>query len=81
VCDWPDGEILLGMFSLEAAGIRAKSGMRILVLGGTRCLDHAVVDAAAVRDWSVTVFSRGASRLAPELRVGDGPGGLDFTQH
>lgn len=55
--------------------------MRILVLGGTRFLGRAMVEAALARGHEVTLFNRGQS--APDLyptldrRVGDRDGGLE----
>jgi 2'-hydroxyisoflavone reductase len=35
--------------------------MRLVVLGGTRFVGHAVVDAALGHGWEVTTFNRGLS--------------------
>ena len=39
----------------EAAGAKKK----LLILGGTRFLGPALVDAALAKGWSVTLFNRG----------------------
>ncbi|MCW2505919.1 MAG: NAD-dependent epimerase, partial [Actinomycetia bacterium] len=39
--------------------------MRLLVLGGTRFLGRAVVDAALARGWQVTTLTRGESGAPP----------------
>lgn len=48
---------------------------RLLILGGTRFLGPAVVEAAQARGWEITLFNRGRTNphLFPELdkRVGD----------
>jgi 2'-hydroxyisoflavone reductase len=62
----------LASASARPAGSEPK---RLLVLGGTRFLGPAVVDAALARGWEVTLFNRGRSNphLYPELEklVGD----------
>jgi 2'-hydroxyisoflavone reductase len=54
--------------------------VRVLVLGGTRFLGRAVVEAALARGDEVTLFTRGSTRptLFPEAehRVGDRDGNL-----
>jgi 2'-hydroxyisoflavone reductase len=69
---------------IEPAKPQAPKGPRtMLVLGGTRFLGPAVVDAALAQGWKVTLFNRGKSapHLYPELekligdrdpKVGDG---------
>ncbi len=39
----------------------AKSGKRLLILGGTRFLGPALVEAAMTKNWSITLFNRGKS--------------------
>jgi 2'-hydroxyisoflavone reductase len=52
--------------------------MRLLVLGGTRFVGHAVAEAAIRQGWAVTVFNRGISgEAAPGARVAHG----DRTHH
>lgn len=57
------------------------SAMEILVLGGTRFVGRAIVEVAAAREHSVTLFHRGRSGadLFPDLEhvIGDRDGGLD----
>jgi 2'-hydroxyisoflavone reductase len=66
-----------GAAAQDAATPRAASDdpKTLLVLGGTRFLGPAVVDAALARGWKVTLFNRGRSNphLYPELEklVGD----------
>jgi 2'-hydroxyisoflavone reductase len=55
--------------------------MRILMIGGTRFLGRALVDAALAAGHDVTVFHRGRSPLPPYARevehvIGDRDGGL-----
>lgn len=62
--------------SLPAAtASRSGAGKRLLVLGGTRFLGPAIVDAALERGFEVTLFNRGVSNphLYPDLEklVGD----------
>ena len=47
------------------AGIREDLGVRLLVLGGTAFVGHAIVRAALSRGWSVTTFNRGRTGLDP----------------
>ena len=53
----------------------AKNGKRILILGGTRFLGPAIVEAALAEGFEVTLFNRGKSNpdLFPDLetRIGD----------
>jgi 2'-hydroxyisoflavone reductase len=55
--------------------------MRLLILGGTRFLGRAIVDAAIGKGHEVTLFNRGQSNpeLYPQLErlTGDRDGGLD----
>ncbi|XGU21624.1 NAD-dependent epimerase/dehydratase family protein [Rhodococcus sp. 3Y1] len=39
--------------------------MKLLMLGGTRFLGHALVDAALARGWEVTVLHRGLTGAPP----------------
>jgi 2'-hydroxyisoflavone reductase len=54
--------------------------MRLLMLGGTEFVGRAVVEAALLRGWEVTVFHRGRHEAPPGVRslLGDRttPGGL-----
>ncbi|MEU0194122.1 NAD-dependent epimerase/dehydratase family protein [Streptomyces afghaniensis] len=54
--------------------------MRLLMLGGTEFMGRAVVEAALLRGWEVTVFHRGRHEAPPGVRslLGDRttPGGL-----
>ena len=57
---------LLGPAFLQARDVpRAGSGKKLLVLGGTRFLGPAIVEAALARGYEITLFNRGKS--APEL--------------
>lgn len=55
--------------------------MRLLIIGGTRFLGRAIVDAAIARGHTVTLFNRGKSNpdvyADIETIVGDRDGGLD----
>jgi 2'-hydroxyisoflavone reductase len=58
--------------------------MRLLMLGGTEFVGHAVTEAALARDWQVTVFNRGRHEPPPGVlalrgeRAGpDGLGALE----
>jgi 2'-hydroxyisoflavone reductase len=55
--------------------------MRLLILGGTRFLGRALVDAALAAGYEVTLFNRGQSgpELFPDVEKlrGDRDGGLD----
>jgi len=54
--------------------------MKLLILGGTRFLGRSLVEAAAARDWEITLFNRGQSGpdVFPHLEtvIGDRDGGL-----
>ncbi|WP_145063290.1 NAD-dependent epimerase/dehydratase family protein [Engelhardtia mirabilis] len=69
------GLALPGALDALARPLSAGAPKRLLVLGGTRFLGPAVVDAALARGWEVTLFNRGQSdpeRYAQlETRIGD----------
>ncbi len=58
--------------------------MKLLILGGTRFVGRALVEAALAKGHEVTLFNRGQSNpdLYPEVEqlVGDRDGGLDVLK-